>query len=131
MNITSNQIKKYNKYSIPGLRKLAGDKFRAWIRKRDKEEPCISCGANNPYHAGHFYSAGHYPVIEFNPDNVHYQCVRCNTHLHGNLLEYRKRLIQKIGIERVEKLDFIVDQTNHNGFKLDRFLLIEIIETYK
>jgi len=131
MALTTQQIKKYSKYTVPGLRKLAGDKFRAWIRKRDEGEGCISCGAWNPSDAGHYYSAGHYPVLEFNEDNVHRQCKQCNWHKGSNAIEYRKGLIKKIGTERVERLDFIVAQTNHDGYKHDRFRLIEIIEAYK
>lgn len=131
MNISSLQIKKYNKYTIPGLRKLAGEKFRAWIRKRDEGQRCISCGAPHPSDAGHYYSAGHYPVLEFHEDNVHRQCRQCNFFKGSNAIEYRKNLVKKIGIERVEKLDFIVAQTKHDGYKHDRFRLIEIIETYK
>ena len=131
MNLSAITIKKYNKYTIPGLRKLAGEKFRAWIRKRDDGERCISCGAFNPSDAGHYYSAGHYPVLEFNEDNVNKQCRQCNYFKGSNAIEYRKNIIKKIGVERVEKLDLIVAQTKHDGYKHDRFRLIEVIETYK
>lgn len=33
------------------------------------------------------------------------QDVRCNRHLSGNVVEYRKGLIERIGIERVEWLE--------------------------
>lgn len=129
--ITAAQIKKYQKYTTPQLRKKVGEKFRKWIRERDKDQPCISCGKYTTLQAGHFYSAGHYPVLEFHPDNVHGQCLRCNYHLHGNLINYRANLINRIGLERVEKLDLIASESVRKGFKHDRFALIEITNKFK
>jgi hypothetical protein len=81
--------------------------FNTYIRKRDEGLGCISCGSHNQIQAGHFYSAGHHPALRFNEDNTHSQCLRCNYFLSANLLEYRKRLLKKIGEERVAKLDLI------------------------
>ena len=80
--------------------------FNTWIRKRDLGKPCISCGGSlgSKYDAGHFFSCGAYPNLRFNEDNVHAQCVQCNQHLHGNIVEYSKGLIMRIGQERVDKL---------------------------
>ena len=124
-------FRNYDKYTIPQLRALAGRKFRAWIRKRDQEKPCISCGRYTTLEAGHYYSAGHYPSLEFNEDNVHGQCDRCNRHLHGNSIEYRKGLIERIGGVRVEMLDTIAGVYKRTGYKHDRIRLIEIIQKYK
>lgn len=81
--------------------------FNKYIRMRDKDEPCISCGRHHQgqYHAGHYRTTAAAPQLRFHEDNVHKQCSVCNNHLSGNLLEYRKRLIQKIGAERVEQLE--------------------------
>lgn len=130
MELTSQLIQKYSKYTIPQLRKKAGIKFRSWIRKRDKDQSCISCGSRNDLQAGHYYSAGHYPGLEFNEDNVNIQCLQCNYHKHGNLLEYRKGLLKKIGTERLEQLDFFVSASYKTTYKHDRFRLIEIIDKY-
>ena len=81
--------------------------------------------------AGHFYSAGKYPKLRFNEDNVHLQGKSDNYFNGANLLEYRKNLIYKIGIERVEELERLADQSKIQSFKWDRFTLIEIIEKYK
>lgn len=81
--------------------------------------------------AGHFYSAGQNSITRFDEDNVHGQCIRCNMHLHGNLAEYQKNIIDKIGVERFEKLENKIGIAKRNGFKWDRFGLIEIIEKYK
>lgn len=81
--------------------------FNLFIRLRDKNRVCISCGTNNnvQYHAGHFYSVGAYPNLRFNEDNVHKQCGNnCNKNLHGNLNEYAEHLPVRIGRERFEAL---------------------------
>ena len=124
-------INKYSKRSIPWLRKKAGEIFRKWIRQRDEGLGCISCGSHNAIQAGHFYSAGHYPGLEFDEHNVNSQCLQCNYHKHGNLLEYRKNLVNKIGQEAVDMLDYKAAQFKRNGYKHDRFRLIEIIDKYK
>jgi len=129
--MNSTTISKYKTKSIPYLRKKAGEVFRAWIRKRDEGKPCISCGSWNTAHASHFYSAGHHPALEFEEDNVHASCVQCNKYLHGNLNEYRKRLLIRIGTERVERLDMISDYYKRHTWKHDRFFLIDIIDKYK
>jgi len=79
----------------------------AVIRERDKNEPCISCGRyhNGKWNAGHYISRGASPALRYHPDNIHRQCEPCNTSKSGNQIEYRKRLIPKIGIERVEWLE--------------------------
>ncbi len=78
-----------------------------FIRLRDKDKLCVSCDKPliNKFDAGHFYPAGSYKNLRFNEDNIHGQCVHCNRDKHANLLEYRPRLIKRIGIERVEELD--------------------------
>ena len=126
----SNLIKKYSKYSVPKLIQKATNVFNAFIRERDKNNSCISCNGKVEQ-AGHFYSGGHYPSLKFNENNVHGQCLRCNYYLSGNLNEYRKNLIKKIGLEAVQDLDSLAAYYKRTGFKWDRFSLIEIIEKYK
>jgi len=126
--VNSTEIQKFKKVSTAKLKIKAQTIFNAWIRNRDKFKQCISC-PGPVEQAGHFYSAGNFNHMRFNEDNCHGQCVKCNYYLSGNLLEYRKRLILKIGIERVEKLDLLAaDKSVH---KTDRFHLIEIILKYR
>ena len=115
--------------STPQLKKKAIEVFNAWIRERDKEKPCISCGMARVEQAGHFYSAGHHNALRFNEDNVHGQCVRCNYYLSGNLNRYRVNLEKKIGAEKLARLDFIASIKKPH--KDDKFFLIEIINKYK
>ncbi len=81
--------------------------FNEFIRLRDKDEPCISCGRyhEGQYHAGHYRSVGANPELRFEPLNVWKQCAPCNTHLSGNLVNFRLWLIQVIGVEKVEWLE--------------------------
>lgn len=75
--------------------------FNAYIRERDRMEPCISCGTVSrsiKYDAGHFFTVGGFPNVRFDEDNCHKQCSNnCNFKKSGNIQEYRPRLIQKIG----------------------------------
>jgi hypothetical protein len=81
--------------------------FNEWVRLRDADRPCVSCGRhhNGQYHAGHYRSVGANPELRFEPDNVWKQCAPCNTHLSGNLVNYRISLLHVIGVERVEWLE--------------------------
>ena len=88
--------------------------FNAYIRERDKNKACISCGSvlNSKYDAGHFFSVGAYSNLRFNVNNVHAQCVACNQHKHGNITEYSIRLPERIGLEKYNKLLEQRNETN-------------------
>ena len=124
-------IQKYSKYSTPKLRLMASKRFRAWIRRRDEGKPCISCGSFNTSDASHYYSAGHYPELEHEPDNCHLACKKCNMFLSGNLIEYRKGLLKRIGLERLQRLDETTAYFKVHGYKHDRLNLIQKIEQFK
>jgi hypothetical protein len=81
--------------------------FNTWIRKRDDKLPCISCGRyhTGQYHAGHYRTTKAAPELRFHPENCWKQCSSCNTHLSGNITEYRINLVKKIGADRVEWLE--------------------------
>ena len=80
--------------------------FNTFIRLRDKDRPCISCNKplNSKFDAGHYYSTGSYPELRFNESNVHGQCVHCNQHKRGNLIEYGLNLPKRIGLDNVLEL---------------------------
>lgn len=77
--------------------------FNAWVRERDAELPCISCGRHHQgkYDAGHYRTVGSNPALRFEPLNCHKQCSPCNTQLSGDIVNYRINLVQKIGAEAV------------------------------
>ena len=80
--------------------------FNTFIRLRDKDLPCVSCGtyAAEEFHAGH-YIASTYTAVRFDPLNVWKQCSKCNTHLRGNSVPYRIELIKRIGLAEVERIE--------------------------
>lgn len=83
----------------------AQEVFNFFIRLRDKNEPCISCGTwNAKWDAGHFRSVGSAPELRFEELNVHKQCFRCNGPLGSNRDNYEAALIRKIGQEKVDWL---------------------------
>ena len=88
--------------------------FNEFIRLRDAAHPCISCDSvstddglitGSRWDAGHYRSVGSCPELRFEPLNVHRQCVRCNRNLSGNSVEYRIRLVQRIGAEKLDWLE--------------------------
>ncbi|OZY47980.1 recombination protein NinG [Pseudomonas lundensis] len=85
-----------------------------FIRLRDAHLPCISCDSTpndndlmtgSRWDAGHYRSVGACPELRFEPLNIHRQCVRCNRNLSGNAVEYRIRLLHRIGIDKVDWLE--------------------------
>ena len=80
----------------------------AYIRARDADKPCISCGTRKPvqYCAGHFKTSGGNPELRFNELNIHKQCNKhCNKELSGNIAAYRPRLVEKIGQSKVDWIE--------------------------
>ena len=103
--------------------------FNTYIRMRDKGKPCISCGTTRDikYDAGHLWPTT-YQYLRFNEDNVHRQCsANCNMYKSGNTLEYVPRLIERIGKERVQKLE----DDRHKRLELSIPEIKEKIDYYK
>ncbi|EMM6853304.1 TPA: recombination protein NinG [Enterobacter hormaechei] len=95
--------------------KEAQSAFNRYIRIRDEGKPCVSCGnplmgksnylTGSAIDASHYRSRGAASHLKFNVFNVHSACTRCNRQLSGNAVEYRIRLVNRIGLERVERLE--------------------------
>ncbi|WP_150183063.1 recombination protein NinG [Enterobacter asburiae] len=95
--------------------KEAQSAFNRYIRIRDEGKECVSCGnpligksnylTGSAIDASHYRSRGAASHLKFNVFNVHSACTRCNRQLSGNAVEYRIRLIDRIGLERVERLE--------------------------
>ena len=72
---------------------------------------CISCGEpyrgayGGAFDAGHYRSTGSAVHLRFFLPNIRLQCVRCNRHLGGNAIEYRRGLVARIGQKAVETLE--------------------------
>lgn len=80
--------------------------FNAFIRERDHDQPCISCGTfsapgsrGGDWDCGHYRSTGANPELRFCELNAAKQCKRCNQHLSGNVVNYRINLERRIGSE--------------------------------
>lgn len=118
-------MNKVKSISLPKLLQKSQKVFNAWIRHRDQNKGCISCG-REVTEAGHYRSQGHYSSLRFNEMNTNGQCTRCNCFLHGNLIEYRKGLVKRYGEKKVLMLESV------NGFKKwSRTELLAIIEMYQ
>lgn len=93
--------------SIQAKIALTRKPFQQWIRLRDANFGCISCGTTvaEVYHSGHLYKAEIYSGLIFDEMNVHKQCNKCNTYLSGNENGYRQGLARRYGASYLEELD--------------------------
>jgi hypothetical protein len=102
----------------------------AYCRERDEFDGCISCDMPSNYggrwHAGHYRTTAAAPQLRFDEDNIHKQCAQCNLSKSGNIVEYRKGLVAKIGLVRVEALE-----NNSRVSKLDIDELKAIRKAYQ
>lgn len=123
------------KKTLPKLKKEALDLFSQLIKlehNRDGKMKCFTCNKSlqpntSDCQLGHFLPRGAYPGLTFNRDNVRLQCMRCNIYLNGNIIEFRIRLVDELGIEVVEKLE----SQRHDLVKLGRSDYQELINKYK
>lgn len=123
--------KKYytDNMTLSDWKKKAQAVFNKYIRLRDIEKGCISCGTplqNRKFDAGHYYPTT-YQGIRFHENNVHGQCVPCNRNKHGNLHEYRKRITERISQEQLNWLD----DNRYIKLKLSKSELEELYNEYK
>jgi hypothetical protein len=109
--------------------KIAQQSFNKFIRERDKGKNCISCNKplNKKFDAGHYWNKHNHGSIRFDELNVNGQCVYCNQHLHGNLIEYGVNLEKLIGVDEFAIL-------RHNAYETKKWSIDElkrITEYYK
>lgn len=119
--------------TIGKLLQEAQKEFNRFIRERDFGLPCICCGkftssdalTGGDYDAGHFRTVGSAGHLRFNEDNCHRQLKSCNQGSGPKGSNYRARLIEKIGIARVEALE-----SDNAPVKWERDALVQIRRTY-
>ena len=108
--------------------------FQFYIRLRDSRSDgrcqCISCGNIVPFsqiQAGHFRSRIHMST-RWSELNVNGECATCNLQIRNgdHLLDYRKNLIRKIGIKKVEWIEAYCKEYR----KWDDFELTIMIKEY-
>lgn len=117
------------------LKAEAQKAFNAFIRARDFDQACISCGVTNPpdlhggqWDCGHFKTVGGFPELRFVECNAFRQCKSCNagSAKYGAKAAsvermYRESLAEKFGPELVEWLDGPHEMTN---YRRDDFIRI-------
>lgn len=119
-----NKVRKEALKTVGELKKEAQTAFNRFIRLRDHNDGCISCGKTKAeveskgsfvggyWDAGHYMTRGARPELRFVENNVHKQCKICNGG-SGRFSakektvsqQYRENLIKKIGIDAVKELE--------------------------
>ena len=121
--------------TIPQLIAEAQREFNAYIRERDRAQPCICCGRTatavdglgaHGWDAGHYRSTGSAAHLRFNENNVHRQLVHCNRYGAGRAVDYRIGLVARIGLDAVEALE-----SNNQVKKWTREELVAIRNDYR
>lgn len=87
--------------------------FNAWVRFRDRDEPCICCGkfsdssagVGGKWDAGHYLSRGSHPHLRFDERNVFKQRKGCNRPGGTTAASFRLGVIARIGLAAVEALE--------------------------
>lgn len=110
------------------LKQEAQKVVNQYVRLRDKDKPCISCGhtGNRQIHCGHFRPQGNTQQLRYYTLNTFAQCSTCNNHLSGNLVPYRAALVKRFGDEWVEKLE-----ANHETKKYTVEYLQKLIRVFR
>lgn len=104
--------------------------FSQFIRLRDSNWQgycqCISCSAMKPItemHCGHYISKGSDSALKLNEINNNAQCAGCNLFKSGNLIEYRRGLVNKYDEKTVVALEqshwFKVSHKKLNALELN------------
>ena len=97
--------------SLEQIRQKCLKSFQLLRRLEEADEwgmcTCISTGKRIPYKeldGGHYISRA-CRATELEHDNIWPQSKYANQYLHGDYHNYRDRLIDKIGLDRVERLE--------------------------
>lgn len=118
---------------LPELKAEAQAAFNAFIRERDKHQPCICCGlplgvgaVGGYFDCGHYRSVGSAAHLRYDERNAHAQRKHCNRWGAGRAVDYRMGLIERIGLAAVEALE-----ADSQVRKFTSNELREIRDTYK
>lgn len=132
--------------SYKSIRKLIAEAqtaFNAFIRLRDADKNCISCGRPWPiewgkggrFDAGHYRSAGSADHLRFHEMNCHGQCKQCNgPNGQGRHIDYRLGLIDRYGINVVEQLEAdnaVRKWTREEVIRIKKYYQAKVIELRK
>lgn len=129
------KIRKENLQPDSHFKKQAQQAFNLFIRLRDHDQACISCGITNPpdlhggqWDCGHFKTVGGNPELRFEEKNAYRQCKSCNagSAKYGGKAatvakQYEANLIERVGQETVDWLNGPHEMTN---YRRDDFIRI-------
>ena len=126
----------WKKFKVQEKKKLvdyegaAKKEIQKWVRHRDKDLPCISCGVKDTdlWDGGHYKKAEIYSGLIFNENNIHRQCRKCNRYLGGNEANFRNGLVERYGIDYVVELELKANELRN--YKYTNEELIEIRKKY-
>ena len=117
---------------IQKLKKKLDSIFSRWVRFSAADSrgmvKCFTCDYIEfvkKLQNGHYVPRQHV-MTRFLPDNCRPQCFICNMRYGGRPQEFRERLIEELGEERVVE----VEQLRHSRESLDRFALEAMIKDY-
>lgn len=120
------KVKKENSKSK--AKQNAWDWFSRYIRLRDSKNGvcrCITCGCvkiwNKGIDAGHYIPKSKGEQFYFNEDNAHAQCRYCNSFRSQQDLPYRESLIEKIGLQKVERLEQMKNERSNKKNTFDDY----------
>jgi hypothetical protein len=120
---------------LKGVRELTKETqpiFNLYIRMRDADQPCISCGRYfDTWDCGHFLGVGARPDLRFDEMNAHKQCKSCNSG-SGNharkrytvAQDYRIKLIERIGLAEVERLEGPYEPKRYREDELNQLKIV-------
>lgn len=94
-------------------------------RIRDRNDGCISCDKpahwGGQWHGSHYRAHGGCSSVQFHLWNIHKACWICNKLYSGRIDQYKPKLIEKIGADRVEWLDSQPKSQKFSREYLERF----------
>jgi hypothetical protein len=107
---TRRELKAFNESDKTVLKRNAQMLINRYARLRDERERglvCCSCSHRDSgqFDGGHFLPTSGYSAIRYNTNQIHLQCKNCNRFNGGRPKEYRIFMINKYGLEYVEKLE--------------------------
>jgi hypothetical protein len=110
--------------SLPTDLEITQKTVNTYIRMRDKDQKCISCGKGKPEHAGHYLPQGSFSGVRYDYFNLAGQCEKCNCGEYGSPEKFREGLIKRLGLKAVEDLEMRARITKF--FKWDRESLEQV-----
>jgi Bacteriophage Lambda NinG protein len=92
--------------TLSDLKRILQDDINRLVRMIDYDQLCIS-SQRRPIkrNAGHYYSVGAHPELRYNLLNIFLQSEHDNSHLSGNLLQYRENVKLLFGKKFLSELE--------------------------